>query len=149
MLEWWTFVALVISPDSSRFYLNSGNGLDSVVITTSHDAKEHGVSYAIGRNSNQASRQFKEQIDNVRMIARSLDIDEISALSRLGLGACNPQPTIREKMIGPDQQLEWTPSALQSSERLYLSSNYTEVLSDSEGGSCHIDLPRWRGSARR
>ena len=129
----WTFVALVVTPDAARFYMDSGNGLQSAVRADTHVERTLS-SLRIGQSGTNSSRSMKGMIDDVRIIKRALTEAEIIDLSQDGLGACNPLPFSGAKTSNLSLELEWTSSSIATEERLYLSTSYLE-LRDAEVGS--------------
>ena len=97
----WSFVAMVIQPDKATVYFHDGTTLRLATRTAAHVVEAFDVAVRIGHD-NAGSRYFKGSIDDVRMCAYSMTLDEIAALYKGGSShspafednsVCNPLET--------------------------------------------------------
>lgn len=135
----WTFVALVIEPDTATFYMDDGiNGMQTVTRNSTHILKPH-VTYSIGRNTGSGSRVVNGMLDDARIINRALSSAEIAVLATEGLRASNPLPLNGSQLATTDLRLKWT-SPTNSQDRLYLSNSYTSTRDAIIGSSADQGL---------
>jgi len=136
----WTFIALVIEPDKATFYLDDGiNGMQTISRNSTHAPKEH-ISYNIGRDTNSGARTATGMLDDVRIINRALSLTEITALSAQGLGARNPIPVNTARITQDFIRLKWTASPLATTQRLYLSTDYSALKQANTGDSSDLGI---------
>lgn len=133
----WTFVALVIEPDKATFYLNDGSGMQTSVRNAPHAAKLLGTGFRLGHEP-LGNRYLPGMMDNARIVTRALSASEIADLAAGGFGACDPTPGLAEQVSSDYIRLSWNPSPAASAQRLYFSSDYTELRDATVGGAADL-----------
>ena len=117
----WTFVALVIDPNSATFYANDGTGM----ITATNNQPNAPVAFAgatyVGWDDNDSStpgvtytRRFAGLIDEPMIFSRTLSPDEISVLYHAGIGPVKLTATL----IGGKVVLTWPVGILQQASQV-------------------------------
>ena len=138
----WTFVAVVIEPNQSTLYMNSGGtGMQSFVSVEVNPPKSLTGFFQIGADpdadpnlpANQL-RYWRGRIDDVRVENRALSAPEIAALATRDLGARNPTPFHTGTDNNPTTTMTWTPAQNMTQQRVYFSNSYTEVRDGTVGG---------------
>ena len=135
----WTFVALVIEPNLTTLYMDSGTGMQSASNVETNPPKTLTGFFQLGADPdadpNVANPPFwKGRLDDVRVENRSLSAAEIAALATRDLGARNPTPFHTGTDNNPTTTMTWTPAQNMTQQRVYFSNSYTEVRDGTVGG---------------
>jgi hypothetical protein len=81
----WALVALVIEPTQATFYMGNAKNVVSATRICAHAAEEFNGLSNIGRDprpgANEVGREFRGNIDEVRVYQRALNSTEIAALA--------------------------------------------------------------------
>jgi hypothetical protein len=77
-------------------------------------------------------------MNDMRISARAFNPEEVEDLAAGGMGARNPGPVFDEILISNEGSLTWTPSDLATSQRLFLTRSYNEILYDETGGGSDL-----------
>jgi len=135
----WTFIALVISPSTSTLYMQpSGGAMQSYVVTISNPMIDFVDQIRLGDGGGADLDvnppylpYFNGRMDDFRIINRSLSAAEIALLSEKKLGARDPSPYHTESVATSSISINWTPSPSANGQKLYISSDYSEVKNGS------------------
>jgi len=105
----WTFVALVIRPNSAYVYMTGSRGLVSAGRAASHYIEMFDGWTRIGSDAS-GSRYFRGQIDDVRIYNYALETADIQTISSGGR-AENPTPFNGNPNAPQRATLKWNPGA--------------------------------------
>ncbi len=132
----WVFVALVIEPTQATIYMHDGTSLQSASNIKAHTAEEFTGTTGIGANPAFSDRDFKGDIDDVRIYRKALDASEIATIIAGG-SAGSPAPF--DGAWGVTQtDLNWSPAANATQYHVYLGSDETAVRNASIASSEYL-----------
>lgn len=136
----WTFVAMTVEPDQATFYMDTGNGMQSVTRSATHPPMDFSQQLRIGMDPNSSSRSLKGQMDDVRVFDETLSAEQIADLAARGIGSRSPFPVIGDEVVEGKVDLQWQVSALSNADRIYISDSYNELRNASIGSAADRGL---------
>lgn len=113
----WSFVAVVIRPNSGTLYMFNSNGVQTAVNAIAHTADVFGNNWQIGRdnngNDNLGTRNFIGLIDEVAVYNQSLTTGQLANVYKT-VGTLPPL-TIQIQTSGTNAVINWPYGTLQQS----------------------------------
>jgi hypothetical protein len=113
----WSFVALVVQPNSGTLYMVSSNGVKSGVNAIAHTADVFGNNWQIGRdnsaNADNGTRNFNGFIDEVAVFNRALTLSQL--LSMYSAAGTLPPLVMQIQTSGTNEVITWPYGTLQQS----------------------------------